>query len=825
MSSDDPFPNLGDAIRALRHAVFVPPITSLPPRGRSVVPSLGPPPTAAAAITTPSALPRAIIGTREAISEQQKRIRHYRSEIMSISKKNFKTEHQLTEMEKQIKVLIKNKIVVEDSQESTPRNGEGKEDANFGSKREQYELLFRHLQSNPSYLAAMARYVNDGKSAAAFVQTVVFDMYGDQYGDRDERLLLLCFRHALKAEILDTPNLGSLFRANTAVTQMLSAYARRGQGLSVLRSVLEEPLKELTSKADLNLEISPQAVYTQVIAEQELEGKAWVGPRNVTDEQAMENPLVAKIVKEHSQQLLDISDNILKRIIECVDSIPMGMRWICKQLGQLCRQRFPDADKYQIGSIMGGYINLRFFNPVIVTPDALNFISTKPSRSMRRNLVLIAKVLQNLSNGLEFGDKEQFMSVVNTFIRSRKEVIQAYFEKLAQVEDLEDVWEIDKLQEHESNKPINLMLSQVHLCHKTLYTNLDALCPKGPEHDELRKIVESLGVPKPFPEDMMVSLQVVPTKSKVEKQQQIFATHDTSAFSETKQNVMILESKELVATVLLMLPEQPFESITGWGLVEFLEQEQNMQGQELTDKISEVIKSLRALRGIGALSSTSEARPVLKEPLSPSSKATRLPPPSRAAPLVIPPEAVREFITKLVVEFRELNDQLRHLTKRLDLIQAAHSSLERHHEYLTGRADVLRIYLDNVKRGGTTEQVRKSVKVEKPAKVKVVKMSADQLVKEGLISKIEPEIDKKLYKSINFKFSQLSTLVFQVEVSFKVGMEMNVLDRPIQLYLEDLLRMSEERENSLYFDPVTLNTNILIHFLNHHFGADRKSVV
>jgi hypothetical protein len=109
----------------------------------------------------------------------------------------------------------------------------------------------------------------------------------------------------------------------------------------------------------------------------------------------------------------------------------------------------------QVGSLMGGYIYLRFFNPVIVTPDALNFIS-KPSRVMRRNLILVrtvcttsvscsvsshfnarlcmlaevrnkvwlvcarafllhiqvAKVLQTLSNGLLFGDKEQFMKVL-----------------------------------------------------------------------------------------------------------------------------------------------------------------------------------------------------------------------------------------------------------------------------------------------------------------------------------------------------------------------------------------------------------------------------
>jgi len=419
------------------------------------------------------------------------------------------------------------------------------------------------------------------------------------------------------------------------------------------------------------------------------------------------------------------------------------------------------------------------------------------------------------------------------------------------VDDLEDVWEIDKFQEHESNKPINLMLSQIHLCQKILFTNLEVFCPKTVEHDDLRKIIEGLGVPKPFPEDMMVSLQVVPSKTKVESQQQIFAVQDTlSTFLETKQNTMLIDGKELMVAVLLMLPDQSVVNVPGWALVEFLEQEQARAVKEqdpfIAEKISDVIIAFKTLRGIGMLCAPTETRSTRASSnrdssseatstttitstatappatLSPSPKSpNKLPAPLRLAPVVIPPEATREFVTKLVNEFRALNEKLRHLTKRLDLIQGAHSSLEKHQEYLTGRQEVLRIYLENVKKGGTTEQKQKSVKVEKAVKAKLVKMTADQLLKEGLISKIEPEIDKKFYKAINFKFSQVSSSIYQVEVSFKGGFEMNVLDKPIQLYLEDLLRMSEERENSLYFDPVTLNTNILIHFLNHHFGVKK----
>jgi hypothetical protein len=74
-----------------------------------------------------------------------------------------------------------------------------------------------------------------------------------------------------------------------------------------------------------------------------------------------------------------------------------------------------------LGSLIGGYIYLRFFNPVIVTPDALNITTIKPNRFQRRNLILIAKVLQNLSNGLLFGDKEVYMKVLNRYIQGTKQ--------------------------------------------------------------------------------------------------------------------------------------------------------------------------------------------------------------------------------------------------------------------------------------------------------------------------------------------------------------------------------------------------------------------
>jgi len=59
--------------------------------------------------------------------------------------------------------------------------------------------------------------------------------------------------------------------------------------------------------------------------------------------------------------------------------------------------------------------------------------------------------------------------------------------------------------------------------------------------------------------------------------------------------------------------------------------------------------------------------------------------------------------------------------------------------------------------------------------------------------------------------------VFKVEVTIKEGIELNVLDKPLEIALDELLRKQDTNEHSLRFDPVALNVNILIRFLNLHF--------
>ena len=56
------------------------------------------------------------------------------------------------------------------------------------------------------------------------------------------------------------------------VTQMLSAYSRRGLGLSVLQDMLAEPLLEITSDSGLDLELNPVKVFNEIVQEYEIQG-------------------------------------------------------------------------------------------------------------------------------------------------------------------------------------------------------------------------------------------------------------------------------------------------------------------------------------------------------------------------------------------------------------------------------------------------------------------------------------------------------------------------------------------------------------------------
>ena len=186
----------------------------------------------------------------------------------------------------------------------------------------------------------------------------------------------------IKQEIEETENESELLRRTCVATKMLSIYAK-WKGAGYLKATLQKVVERLmlTSK-DLNLELDP----TRVSSEEELQ------------KNALQLQIVAKV--------------FIDDIRASSANIPPSFRKICSIISDAVMPRFPEA-KY---TAVGAFIFLRFFCPAIVAPEVEGLVATAPSKEMRRGLLLIAKVIQNLANNVLFGAKEPYMYPLNDFL-------------------------------------------------------------------------------------------------------------------------------------------------------------------------------------------------------------------------------------------------------------------------------------------------------------------------------------------------------------------------------------------------------------------------
>jgi len=57
-----------------------------------------------------------------------------------------------------------------------------------------------------------------------------------------------------------------------------------------------------------------------------------------------------------------------------------------------------------------------------------------PSQEAQRGLILVAKVLQNMSNSISFGEKESYMVELNEMIVAHTEIFSVFFDQLTDIE-------------------------------------------------------------------------------------------------------------------------------------------------------------------------------------------------------------------------------------------------------------------------------------------------------------------------------------------------------------------------------------------------------
>lgn len=106
---------------------------------------------------------------------------------------------------------------------------------------------------------------------------------------------------------------------------------------------------------------------------------------------------------------------------------------------------------------------LRFLCPAIVAPDAFGVVKTAPSSAVRRTLVLMSKVVQNLANGTEHA-KEEYMQPTDVFVATNLSRIRTYFKHIS---DLSRV-PLDKVDVNFTIIPVPLVEESLTIVHRMI---------------------------------------------------------------------------------------------------------------------------------------------------------------------------------------------------------------------------------------------------------------------------------------------------------------------------------------------------------------------
>ena len=642
-------------------------------------------------------------------------------------------------------------------------------------KLECYENLFYLLQTEPRYLAKCV-YLVDADEMDSFLDTTILTLYGDAFSPREEFLILQLFKLAIKNEIYKNLTLSEFLKNTTVVHKMVITYNRRKQGLEYLRKTLGPVLKKVMEKTDLNLDIQPKTIYFGMINDLEIKsGEKSKLERNVTDDEAMKHPEVKAIMKKRLDSLQDLCQLYLDAVINSMSNLPYGIRWICRQIKELSQERWGDQlDQEQVLKVTGYFVYYRFVNLAIVTPDAYQVIDKELDPVVRRNLVVVGKVLQNLFNFRTFTSQDQFMLPLNSFIEKNKPTVVHYFNSLLKVDNPEDHLQVNKYMEltQKAKPAIMISLHEIAETHRLLLANLDELAPE--QDDKLRQILKDLPeAPREVDEEEDREIQL--TLSNRFKD-------DVEVEEEDEVARMYAETKEMIIPVLRAIPIET--SIHRLHLTDVLESgikhSNETKNKTLLANINKILENITKLEKQGRITKADKYDSFVKDI---STEVT-----NRA---VIREQQKRE-VDRLRKTLLELRKHQAYVTEQIEQYQSyLLKAREKHYQPLKGKK--------KGKKGKDDKLI-----------VGPFKFSYSELAKRGVIRDSEvPAISRK---KTTFFIGSEEPGVF--DVTAKIA-GINV--EKMKIELDDLLEKNHNGVELMVLPQVTLDVNMTIHLINKFF--------
>jgi len=281
-----------------------------------------------------------------------------------------------------------------------------------------------------------------------------------EFDGRGEELMQLM----VMRDIANSVDQGTLFRSNTVSSKAFKFYSRMF-GIPYLFATLGRPLYDIWKRLDDEDKMKAELVQLEksgstdkLGAEMFVMGTTEINPDNM--EEGMDETLNVVELQLKCQK-------VLSQIVRSSHLLP---RQLCEIL-KFVHKSLYEIDPELVPIAMGNFMFLRFINPALVNPESLGLGETFDNRvgdKMRRTLVLISKVLQNLANQQSFGQKERYMEPLNLFIEQNKPILQKFYNQVLESEATAAEVVI----------PIEVKANALSALHNQIKLNKDKVCTR-----------------------------------------------------------------------------------------------------------------------------------------------------------------------------------------------------------------------------------------------------------------------------------------------------------------------------------------------------------
>mgnify|MGYP000111918599 CR=1 FL=1 len=113
--------------------------------------------------------------------------------------------------------------------------------------------------------------------------------------------------------------------------------------------------------------------------------------------------------------------------------VPLAFRVVCQYLQAAVARQWPSRPEF-VYRALGGFLFLRFYCPAIVSPSVFGLVDETPARPVRRTLVLVAKTLQNMANGVT-PPASSPMNLLNSFCAEQQVALRDFFDDFVRIDD------------------------------------------------------------------------------------------------------------------------------------------------------------------------------------------------------------------------------------------------------------------------------------------------------------------------------------------------------------------------------------------------------